>query len=112
MEEPDEGFQVAEGEPAGVVVRPGRADPEVGTRMPVSILTVVDLPAPFGPINPTISPLPTAVLNPSTARTSVPPRSTNPRNAPSAPRRCRATTNVLVRWWVSIISSSVESQES
>ena len=24
--------------------------PEVGTRMPVSIFTVVDLPAPFGPM--------------------------------------------------------------
>ena len=27
-----------------------RADPEVGTRMPVSILIVVDLPAPLAPM--------------------------------------------------------------
>ena len=30
--------------------------PPLGTRMPVSILIVVDLPAPFGPTQPTISP--------------------------------------------------------
>ena len=30
--------------------------PDVGTRMPVSILMVVDFPAPFGPRYPTISP--------------------------------------------------------
>ena len=30
--------------------RPPRSGPPVGTRMPVSILIVVDLPAPFGPM--------------------------------------------------------------
>ena len=33
-----------------------RTSPDVGTRIPVSILMVVDLPAPFGPMYPTSSP--------------------------------------------------------
>ena len=44
-------------DPAGQLVRlrlgstpATRIEPEVGTRMPVSILIVVDLPAPFGPM--------------------------------------------------------------
>jgi hypothetical protein len=32
------------------------AVPELGTRIPVSIFSVVDLPAPFSPMNPTLSP--------------------------------------------------------
>ena len=38
--------------------------------MPVSILIVVDFPAPLGPRQPTISPRAMAKVSPSTARTS------------------------------------------
>ena len=44
--------------------------PDVGVRMPHIILIVVDLPAPFAPIYPTISPSGTVKLIPSTARIS------------------------------------------
>src|SRR5262249_38837580 len=47
-----------------------RARPLVGGRNVVRIRIVVVLPAPFGPSRPTISPLPTAKLIPSTASTS------------------------------------------
>ena len=43
--------------------------PEVGVRIPVSILMTVLLPAPLGPINPRISPLGTSKLMSSTATT-------------------------------------------
>jgi len=44
--------------------------PAVGTRMPVSILIVVDLPAPFGPRYPRSSPRSTRNETPLTARTT------------------------------------------
>ncbi len=44
-----------------------RSVPEVGIRIPVSILIVVDLPAPFGPMYPTSSPGSTRRSMPSTA---------------------------------------------
>ncbi len=44
-----------------------RTDPEVGLKMPASDLSVVVLPAPFGPISPTISPAPTLNDRSSTA---------------------------------------------
>ena len=43
------------------------ATPEVGRRRVQSIRTVVDFPAPFGPKNPYISPLRTAMSTPPTA---------------------------------------------
>ena len=68
--------------------------PDDGTRMPVSIFTVVDLPAPFGPMYPTSEPASISKLMPSTARTTVRSRSTRP--------RLRRTTNVF-----STFSSSI-----
>ena len=41
--------------------------PDVGRRMPASARSVVVLPAPFGPISPTISPEPTENVRSSTA---------------------------------------------
>jgi hypothetical protein len=41
---------------------------EVGAMRPAIIRMVVVLPAPFGPRNPWISPDPTSMLTPSTAR--------------------------------------------
>ena len=46
-----------------------RARPAVGTSTPVSILIVVDLPAPFGPRKPTASPAAMVSVTPSTAVT-------------------------------------------
>ena len=66
-----------------------RARPAVGTSTPVSILIVVDLPAPFGPRKPTASPAAMVSVTPSTAVT----------------RFRRATTNVLVRPSVSTITT-------
>ena len=45
-----------------------RALPEVGGSSVVSMWTVVDLPAPFGPRNPYTSPVATRMSMPSTAR--------------------------------------------
>jgi hypothetical protein len=45
-----------------------RAVPAVGGRSVVSMCTVVDLPAPFGPKKPKIAPLETNRSTPSTAR--------------------------------------------
>src|SRR5690349_14079277 len=42
--------------------------PPLGGRNPVIMRMVVDLPAPFGPRNPSTSPLPTSKETPSTAR--------------------------------------------
>ena len=50
-----------------------RADPDVIDMSVVSIRTVVDLPAPFGPRNPNTSPAATSRSTPRTAST-VPPR--------------------------------------
>jgi hypothetical protein len=47
--------------------------PERGCSCPVSILIVVDFPAPFGPRKPKISPGSTEKLTWSTARFSAPP---------------------------------------
>ncbi len=46
-----------------------RSRPALGVRIPVSILIVVDFPAPFGPMYPTISPRATVNEIESTART-------------------------------------------
>ena len=62
--------------------------------MPVSIFTVVDFPAPFGPIYPMSEPASISKLMPSTARTTVRSRRTRP--------RFRRTTNVF-----STLSSSI-----
>ena len=51
----------------GDAVTGHQAVPEVGANIPVSIFTVVDLPAPFGPRNPKISPGCTSRDRPSTA---------------------------------------------
>src|SRR5439155_15382285 len=69
--------------------------PALGTRMPVSILIVVDLPAPFGPTQPTISPRPIANDTSRTARTSRYLRYTSEPIAPNRPERCSATRNVF-----------------
>src|SRR6185312_15634167 len=45
-----------------------RQTPDVGVRIPVSILIVVDLPAPFGPRYPTSSPGSISKFTPFTAR--------------------------------------------
>ena len=45
-----------------------RIAPRVGFRLPASRLNSVVLPAPFGPISPSISPRPSAIDMPSTAR--------------------------------------------
>src|SRR6187399_481718 len=44
--------------------------PAVGTRIPVSIFTVVDLPAPFSPMSPTLSPRSTRNVSSLTAASS------------------------------------------
>ena len=59
--------------------------PAVGSRMPVSILIVVDLPAPFGPRQPTISPGRCGRRSRRTARTSVTRRSTRLRSGRERP---------------------------
>src|SRR5579863_2734175 len=79
-----------------------RTWPEVGTRIPVSILIVVDLPAPLGPIYPTSSPGSSAKFTPPTATRSSYSGEMRERNAPRAPgvrfvvrktlRRSRAST--------------------
>src|SRR5690348_9532274 len=43
-------------------------DPALGGMKPVIMRIVVDLPAPFGPRNPSTSPFPTSKETPSTAR--------------------------------------------
>ncbi len=43
------------------------AVPSLGSRIPVNIFSVVDLPAPFGPRNPTICPAGISNVNASTA---------------------------------------------
>src|SRR5687767_9582670 len=58
---------------------PTRMRPLLGTRMPVSIFTVVDFPAPFGPTYPTSEPASIAKVTSSTARTTRRSRRTRPR---------------------------------
>src|SRR5690242_11557779 len=48
-------------------VLPNRTRPRVGCTMPMIIFTVVDFPAPFGPMKPTISPGAIRKLTSSTA---------------------------------------------
>ena len=55
----------AAGEPAGEPATSIR--PPLGRTRPHAILTSVDLPAPFGPSSPTISPSPTATSTPTSA---------------------------------------------
>ena len=61
--------------------------PLLGTRMPVSIFIVVDLPAPLGPIYPTISPSFTRNETSSTATTVCFSRASSVRSVPQRPPR-------------------------
>ena len=78
--------------------------PPLGTRIPVSILIVVLLPAPFGPTRPIISPRSTESERSCTASTLRTSGSTTLRMAPSKPGLLRATRNVLLRPLALIIS--------
>ncbi len=64
--------------------------------MPVSILIVVDLPAPLGPMYPISSPLSTLKLIPLTADVTVYSRVNRVRSAPSRPPCRFGERNVLV----------------
>ena len=85
---------------------PTRARPPDGSSTPVSILIVVDLPAPFGPMKPTNSPSSIRNDTPSTARTRSDSVSTRLRSAPKKPRWWRATRNVFSSFSTSITLAS------
>jgi hypothetical protein len=76
--------------------------PEVGTRMPVSILIVVDLPAPFGPRYATDSPASMLRSMWSTASLSVYLRVTKCLSEPTSPGSLTACRNCLVSPFASI----------
>src|SRR5690606_17165562 len=84
-----------------------RTSPDVGWRMPVSILMVVDFPAPLGPRYPTNSPGAISKVMRSTALTSRPSLEKRPRSAPKSPRRSLATRNTLVSSLASTIAATV-----
>src|SRR5262245_18453195 len=71
--------------------------PASGTRMPASSFTVVDLPAPFGPMYPTISPRSMARSMPRSAWTVLCRRATTPASAPRRPGRRTATRKLFAR---------------
>src|ERR1700687_1359780 len=69
--------------------------PELGTKMPVNILMEVDLPAPFGPMYPTISPRAISKEMLSTALTGRYSRSNRLTNPPRRPSRRLKVRNSL-----------------
>src|SRR5947209_15713061 len=79
--------------------------PPLGWRMPVSILMVVDLPAPFGPINPIISPRSISSERSCTALTIRTWGFTTLRKPLSTPGRLFAIRNDLLRPLASIMVS-------
>ena len=81
--------------------------PEVGCKMPESILIVVDFPAPFFPIKPTISPSPTENVMSSTARLMVCSLENRFRTAENLPFFCTGILNSFFRWFTSILIISL-----
>ena len=77
--------------------------PDVGASIPVSILIVVDLPAPFGPTYPMISPLLMDRLMLSTTRFTTYSGVNNVRMAPNLPLYCLGMRNSLTRSLMCII---------
>ena len=71
------------------------ASPDDGCRMPVSILIVVDLPAPFGPRNATISPRCTVRSMLRTATFSSQLGFSSDRKLPAKPASLRLTVNTF-----------------
>ena len=72
--------------------------PESGTRMPDMTLTVVDLPAPLGPMYPTSSPASISKEIRSRAWMVRYRRCASPRSAPKMPGFRSAIRNVLTRF--------------
>jgi len=68
--------------------------------MPVSILIVVDLPAPLGPMYPTSSPASSDMLMPSTATRSTYVREKSVLSVPATPGVRSSALNTLRRSWV------------
>src|SRR6202453_5328425 len=78
------------------------ASPEVGTMMPVSILIVVDFPAPLGPSSASSSPGATENETSATAVVATISGATSERTTPRTPVRRRAVRNTLARFRASM----------
>src|SRR5579885_280203 len=83
-----------------------RTAPPLGTRIPVSILIVVDFPAPFGPIRPIISPRSIRNESSYTAFTTRTSGYTTLINPPTIPDLLLAIRNTLLRPEASIMGST------